>query len=141
MLMMLQFRLVQADQLILARRYDEARAALQSVLKERPNNARALFGMAEVTSKKASQISDTDRLGEELYAAVELYKQAADNASADAEKWLKQRSYLSAGKILAFLGQNADALAAFELAIGLGEGADKAAYAEALKEKAKLGSN
>lgn len=134
-------RLVQADQLILARRYDDARATLQSVLKDRPNNARALFGMAEVTSKKASQISDTDRLGEELYAAVELYKQAADNASTDTEKWLKQRSYVSAGKILAFLGQNNDAAAAFELAIGLGEAADKAAYAEAVKEKAKLGSN
>jgi len=132
-------RLVQADQLILARRYDDARSTLQSVLKDRPNNARALFGMAEVTSKKASQISDADRLGEELFAAIELYKQAAENASSETEKWLKQRSYLSAGKILVFLGQSGDAGAAFDLAIALGEAADKAAYAEAVKEKAKLG--
>ena len=131
-------RILQADQMINARRYDDARAVLQSILKERPQNARALFGMAEVTSKKASQVSDSDRLGEELYAAVEYYKQAADNASTDTEKWLKQRSYVSAGKILSFLDQPRDALAAFDLAIALGENADKSAYQEAVREKAKL---
>ena len=131
-------RIIQADQMITARRYDDARAVLQSILKERPQNARALFGMAEVTSKKASLVTDSDRQGEELYAAVEFYKQSAQNASTDTEKWLKLRSYLSAGKILAFLDQPKDALAAFELAIGLGENADKSAYEEAVREKAKL---
>ncbi|MNC90719.1 hypothetical protein D3C83_68490 [compost metagenome] len=60
------------------------------------------------------------------------------NASPETEKWLTQRSYVAAGKILAFLGQNDDAVAALDLAIKLGESADKAAYEEAVKEKRQL---
>ena len=131
-------RILEADQMIKQRRYDEAKAVLEGVRRERPKNARALFGLADVTSKKASLITDSDRLGEELFAAVELYKQAAENASPDTEKWLAQRSYLAAGKILAFLGQNDDANAALDLALKLGEAADKAAYDEAVKEKKLL---
>jgi hypothetical protein len=131
-------RILEADRMIKQRRYDEAKAVLEGVRRERPKNARALFGLADVTSKKASLITDSDRLGEELFAAVELYKQAAENASLDTEKWLAQRSYLAAGKILAFLGQNNDANAALDLAIKLGEAADKAAYDEAVKEKKQL---
>ncbi len=128
-------RLLEADQLIKARRYDDARTILEGVRRERPNNARALFGLADVTSKKATLIADTDRLGEQLYAAVELYKQAAENASMETEKWLAQRSYVAAGKILEFLGDEDDAAAAIELALKLGETADKAAYQEAVKAK------
>ena len=131
-------RILEADQMIKQRRYDEAKAVLEGVRRERPKNARALFGLADVTSKKASLITDSDRLGEELFAAVELYKQAAENASPDTEKWLAQRSYVAAGKILAFLGQNDDANAALDLALNLGESADKAAYDEAVKEKKQL---
>lgn len=131
-------RILQADQLIKQRRYDDAKAVLESIRRERPTNARALFGLADVTSKKASLVTDSDRLAEELFAAVELYKQAAENASPDTEKWLTQRSYVAAGKILAFLGQNDDAVAALDMAIKLGESADKAAYEEAVKEKRQL---
>lgn len=128
-------RILEADQLIKARRYDEAKILLESVRRERPNNARVLFGLADVTSKKASLIADSDRLAEELFAAVELYKLAADNASIETEKWLAQRSYLAAGKILEFLGEGDDALAAFDRAIKLGATADKAAYDEAVKAR------
>jgi tetratricopeptide (TPR) repeat protein len=121
--------------LIKTRRYDEARVILEGVRRERPNNARALFGLADVTSKKASLITDSDRLAEQLYVAVELYKQAAENASPDSEQWLAQRSYVAAGKILEFLGDSDDAAAAIERAIQLGEAADKSAYAEAVKLK------
>ena len=128
-------RILEADKMIKARRYDDAKAVLEAVHRERPNNARALFGLADVASKKASQITDSDRLAEELFAAVELYKQAAENASPETEKWLAQRSYVAAGKILDFLGQANDATAAFDLAIKLGETADKAAYDEAVKAR------
>jgi tetratricopeptide (TPR) repeat protein len=126
---------VSADDLIKTRRFDEARVILEGVRRERPNNARALFGLADLTSKKASSITDSDRLAEELYVAVELYKQAAENASPDSEKWLAQRSYVAAAKILEFLGDTDDAAAAIERALQLGEGADKAAYDEAVKFK------
>ena len=128
-------RILSADDLIKARRYDEARVILEGVHRERPNNARALFGLADVTSKKASQIEDSDRLAEQLYAAIELYKQAAENASPETEKWIAQRSYVAAAKILGFLGENDEAGAALEMALKLGESVDKAAYDEALKLK------
>jgi tetratricopeptide (TPR) repeat protein len=128
-------RILSADDLIKSRRYDEARVILEGVHRERPNNARALFGLADVTSKKASQITDSDRLAEQLYAAVELYKQAAESAAPDSERWLAQRSYVAAAKILSFLGESDESGAALELALKLGESADKAAYDEAVKLK------
>jgi tetratricopeptide (TPR) repeat protein len=128
-------RLLEADKLISRRSYVEARAILDDVRRERPNNARALFGLGEVTSKQASATTDADKLSDELYAAVELYRLAAQNASSATEVWLKQRSYVAAGKILTFLDQLDDASAAFDLAIKLGPDADKAAYDEAVKAK------
>jgi tetratricopeptide (TPR) repeat protein len=128
-------RLLEADKLISRRSYVEARAILEDVRRERPNNARALFGLGEVTSKQASATTDADKLSDELYAAVEFYRRAAENASSTTEVWLKQRSYVAAGKILTFLDQFDDASAAFDLAIKLGPDADKAAYDEAVKAK------
>src|SRR5262245_42536396 len=134
-------RIVEADQMIKARKYDEAKTALKSVLKEKPNNARALFGLADVTSKKATTIEDADRVEEELFAAIEYYRQAATNASPETEKWLMQRSYVAAAKILDFIAENnpslaeklsADAAAAYELAIKMGK-VEGGAYEEAEK--------
>jgi hypothetical protein len=134
-------RIVEADQMIKARKYDEARTTLEVALKERPNNARALFGMAEVSSKKATTIEDSDRAEEALFAAVEFYRQAAKNASPETEKWLIQRSYVAAAKILDFIVEtnpslaeklSPEAAAAYELAIQLGK-VEGGAYEEAEK--------
>jgi hypothetical protein len=127
-------RLVQADDLIKARQYADARAILDAIRRERPNNARALFGLADVTSKQASAITDKDRLDEELFAAVELYRLAAQNASPETEKWLAQRSYVAAAKILDFLERRDDATAAYDLAIKIGN-IPNGAYEEAVKAK------
>ena len=127
-------RILEADSLIKARRYGDARAILEAVRKERPNNARALFGLAEVGSKQASALTDKDRLEEELYAAVEFYRLAAQNASPETEQWLAQRSYVAAGKILDFLERHDDAAAAYELAIKLGD-VPEGAYQEAVKAR------
>jgi tetratricopeptide (TPR) repeat protein len=132
--------------MIKARRYDEAKTTLESALKDQPNNARALYGMAEVTSKKATTLEDADRVEEALFAAVEYYRLAAKNASPETEKWLMQRSYVSAAKILDFIAESnptlaeklsPDAVAAYELAIKLGK-VEGGAYEEAeqaLKER------
>jgi len=134
-------RIVDADQMIKARKYDEAQTALKSVLKDQPNNARALFGMADVTSKKATTMEDADRIEVELFAAVEFYRQAVNNASPETEKWLIQRSYVAAAKILDFISESnpsqaeklsADAVKAYELAIKLGK-VEGGAYEEAEK--------
>jgi hypothetical protein len=139
-------RIIDADQMIKARRYDEAKMTLESALKDQPNNARALYGMAEVTSKKATTLEDSDRVEEALFAAVEYYRLAARNASPETEKWLMQRSYVAAAKILDFIAESnpalaeklsPDAVAAYELAIKLGK-VEGGAYEEAeqaLKER------
>ncbi|HEV2664618.1 MAG TPA: hypothetical protein VG324_06895, partial [Blastocatellia bacterium] len=139
-------RIVEADQMIKARRYDEAKMTLDSALKDRPNNARVLYGLADVTSKKATTLEDADRVEEALFAAVEYYRLAAKNASPETEKWLMQRSYVAAAKILDFIAEanpalaeklSANAVAAYELAIKLGK-VEGGAYEEAeqaLKER------
>lgn len=133
-------RLNEADALIKARRYADARTVLESIRKERPDNARALFGLADVTSKQAQSVTDSDRLAEELYAAVGLYRETVLNASPKTEQWLVQRSYVAAAKILEFLGKPgdlADAAAAYELAVKLGE-IDGGAYQEAVTGRQRV---
>jgi hypothetical protein len=131
-----------------ARRYADAKAVLDAARRDRPDNARVLFGLADVTSKQAATLNDTDQLEVELYAAIELYKLAAEHASPETEKWLAQRSYVAAAKILDFIAENqaaggktedaaksaADAAAAYELAIKLGK-VEGGAYDEAVKAK------
>ncbi len=141
-------RIVEADQMIKNRKYADAKAVLESALKEKPNNARLLFGLAEVSSKQASAMNESDPVEETLYAAVEYYRQAAQNASPETEKWLMQRSYVSAGKILDFIAESnpndseklkAQAASAYDLAIKLGK-VEGGAYDEAekaLKERAQ----
>lgn len=134
-------RIVEADQMMKNRKYDDAKAVLEAALKEKPNNARVLFGLADVTSKQASTLDDSDRVEEALFAAVEMYRQAAQNASLETEKWLVQRSYVAAAKILEFIAENndslaekllADAGAAYDLAVKLGK-IEGGAYEEAEK--------
>lgn len=134
-------RIMEADQMMKNRKYDDAKAVLDAALKEKPNNARVLFGLADVSSKQASTLDDSDRVEEALFAAVEMYRQAAQNASPETEKWLIQRSYVAAAKILEFIAENneslseklsADAGAAYDLAIKLGK-IEGGAYEEAEK--------
>lgn len=134
-------RIVEADNLIKNRKYDDAKAILNAALKEKPDNARVLFGLAEVTSKQASTLDDSDRVEEALYAAVDLYKRAAQSASPESEKWLAQRSYVAAGKILDFIAETNPSLSeklmeeaaiAYDLAIKLGK-VEGGAYEEAEK--------
>jgi hypothetical protein len=139
-------RIAAADQLIKARKYDEAKTALESALKDQPDNARVLYGLADVMSKKATALEDPDRIEETLFAAVEYYQLAAKNASPETEKWLMQRSYVAAAKILDFIADgnparaeelSAGALNAYQSAIKLGK-VEGGAYEEAeqaLKER------
>ncbi len=140
-------RLQEADTMMRQRRYADAKAVLTAARKAHPQNARVLFGLADVTSKEATTLTDSSELETELFTAVELYKLAADTAAPD-EKWLTQRSYVSAGKILDFIAEaqtqagktedaaklSADALAAYELALKLGQ-VQGGAYDEAVKAK------
>ena len=134
-------RIVEADNLIKNRKYDDAKAILDAALKEKPDNARVLFGLAEVTSKQASTLDDGSGLEETLFAAVEYYRQATQKASPETEKWLIQRSYVAAAKILDFIAEanssmaeklTTDATVALELAVKMGK-VEGGAFEEAEK--------
>lgn len=123
-------QIVDADRLMKARSYESARLLLETALRENPNNARVLFGLAEVASKQATSLEDADRVEEALFAAVEYYRQAVKNASPETEQWLAQRSYVAAARILDFIAENnptlaerlaADAVAAYEAALRIGK--------------------
>jgi hypothetical protein len=127
-------QLDEADRLIRSEQYNDARALLKTVLQQKSNNARAYFGLAEIGSKIAARMKpeEQSKRDEELYATIQYYKDAAENASAETEKWLIQRSYVAAAKILDFLGHNDDAMAAYDLAVKLGD-VPNGAYQEAVK--------
>jgi hypothetical protein len=124
----------EADRLIRAEQYNDARTLLKGVLQQKSNNARAYFGLAEIGSKIAAKMKpeEQSKRDEELYATIQYYKDAAENASPETEKWLIQRSFVAAAKILDFLGHDGDAVAAYDLAVKLGD-VPNGAYQEAVK--------
>lgn len=137
-------KLAQADDLLRARKYDEARPILEEILKEEPKNARALFGLAEIMAKRQSPVEadttadESDRLAalqERLETAVGVYQKAVEAAQPE-EKWLVSQSLVMIGKIYDFAERRSDAVAAYEKAIALGDVKD-GAYAEAVKGKAQ----
>lgn len=137
-------KLAQADDLLRARRYDEARPILEDILKEEPKNARALFGLAEIMAKRQGPVEadpkadESDRLAalqERLETAVGVYQKAVEAAQPE-EKWLVSQSLVMIGKIYDFADRRSDAVAAYEKAIALGDVKD-GAYAEAVKGKAQ----
>ena len=137
-------KIVFSDDLVRQRRFAEARGLLEQVLKVHPDNARALYGMAQVVNQMPSpaeadpKADDNDKIQaqhDRLEAAVKLYRKAIENASADYEKWLIEWSHVFIGRIFDFQEFRTDALAEYEKAIALGDCAN-GAFKEALEGKA-----
>ncbi|MCS7079699.1 MAG: hypothetical protein NZ585_06585 [Chloracidobacterium sp.] len=137
-------QLEQADELLRAGKYAEARRLLETLLQEEPRNARAAFGLAELTAKQPSVVEmdaeadESDKLAalqERLERAVELYERAAALAQED-ERWVASRAYVAIGKIYDLADRRAEAVAAYERAIRIGD-VRGGAYAEALAGKAQ----
>ncbi|MGQ9896261.1 MAG: tetratricopeptide repeat protein [Acidobacteriota bacterium] len=135
-------RIEQADDLLRAKKYAEARQVLEALLRDEPQDARALFGLAELTAKQPSPIEtnpaadESDQLAalqERLEQAIELYERAARVAKPE-ERWLASRAYVAVGKIYDLADRRAEAIAAYERAIALGDIRD-GAYAEAVAGK------
>lgn len=133
----------QADVLIQERQFEPAQTLLRDIVKQHPNNARALYGLAQAVSQIASQIdpaksADPDAAWEQLMTqleqAVQLYRQAIAAASAQEEKWLISQAHVAIGKILDFAGQREAAVVEYQKAIEVGD-VPGGAYAQA---KARL---
>lgn len=119
-----------SDDLIRQRKFAEARPILESVIAAEPNNARALYGMAQVISQTPSPVEldpkadEDDKIQaqhERLGQSIKLYQKAIDNASPEAEAWLIQWSHVLLGRIYDFQEFRGDAVAEYEKAIKMGE--------------------
>jgi len=136
-------RILKSDDLIRVKRFQEARSILDEVLAVEPNNARALYGMAQVVTQTPSsaeldpKADENDKIQmqhDRLERAIKFYRRAIENASKDSERWLIQWSHLFLGRIYDFQEFRADAIAEYEKAIALGE-FPNGAYKEALEGK------
>jgi hypothetical protein len=133
-------QMLEADRLVTAKRFAEARPILEDVLRKSPNNARALFGLAQIVenSPDASELDaatlEEDRAAaqeERLERAINLYRQAALN-SGGRELWIASWSHVYAARILDFLEYRAEAVIEYEAARKIGD-VPGGAFAEAAK--------
>jgi tetratricopeptide (TPR) repeat protein len=123
-------KILQSDNLIRQRKFAEAKGILETILVTEPNNARALYGMAQVVSQTPSPV-ELDPKGEEndkiqaqhdrLEQAIKLYRKAIATASPDSETWLVQWSHVLLGRIYDFQEFRNDALVEYEKAIAMGD--------------------
>jgi hypothetical protein len=136
-------KILQSDDLIREKRFKEARSILDDVLAAEPNNARALYGMAQVVTQmpsaaeldpKADENDKIQKQHDRLELAVKFFRRAIENASKDSERWLIQWSHLFLGRIYDFQEFREDAIAEYETAIALGDVVN-GAYKEALEGK------
>src|SRR5215510_4233514 len=136
-------KVLKSDDLIRQKKFVEARALLDEVLAVEPNNARALYGMAQVVMQMASEAEldpktdENDRIQmqhDRLERAIKLYRRAIEKASKDSEPRLIQWSHVLLGRVLDFQEFRADALSEYEKAIAMGE-LPNGAYKEALEGK------
>jgi tetratricopeptide (TPR) repeat protein len=123
-------KILASDDLIRQKRFAEARTILESVLAEEPNNARALYGMAQVIASTPSPVEvdpkadENDKIQaqhDRLEQAIKLYHRVIEAASPDSEKWLVQWSHVLLGRIYDFQEFRNDALAEYDKAIEMGE--------------------
>lgn len=138
-------KILLSDDLIRQRRFSDARPILDEVLRSDPNNARALYGLAQVVTQTPTAIEQNDKADENdkiqaqhdrLESAIKLYRKAIANASHDGEAWLIQWSHVYLGRILDFQEFREDAVAEYDKAIALGP-VPNGAYKEALEGKEK----
>lgn len=136
-------KILASDDLIRQKRFAEARSLLDEILVAEPNNARALFGMAQVVTQTASpgeldpKADENDRIQmqhDRLERAIKLYRRAIESASKDSERWLIQWSHVYLGRVYDFQEFRADAIAEYEKAIEMGD-FPNGAYKEALDGK------
>jgi tetratricopeptide (TPR) repeat protein len=132
-----------SDNLIRQRHFAEARPYLEAILAAQPNNARAIYGMAQVVNEMQSAAESDPKADENdkiqaqhdrLEQATKLYQRAIELASPQTERWLIQWSHVFLGRIMDFQDFRADALDEYGKAIALGD-LPGGAYKEAMDGK------
>lgn len=136
-------KILLSDDLIRQRKFGEARVVLEEIVAAHPDNARAVYGLAQVVNQTPSKIEldpnadENDKIQaqhDRLEEALNLYNKAIGLASKENERWLIQWSHVLIGRILDFQEFRADAIAHYEKAIALGD-VPNGALREALEGK------
>jgi hypothetical protein len=140
---LLAHKILASNDLISQRRFGEAKSLLEEILAAEPNNARALFGMAQVVNQTPSQAEQDPRSDEDdkiqaqydrLNKSLAFYRKAIESASPESDRWLIQWCHVFSGRILDFQEFRADAVAQYEKAIAIGD-VPNGAYKEAVEGK------
>ncbi|HKV40274.1 MAG TPA: hypothetical protein VJX67_13765, partial [Blastocatellia bacterium] len=136
-------KVMESDFLIRQRKYSEAKPMLEQVLSKTPDNARALYGMAQVVNQMPSQVESDPNADENdkiqaqhdrLEKAIKLYREAIQKADPGSENWIVQWSHVLIARILDFQEFRTDALAEYNKAVEMGE-VPSGAYKEAVEGK------
>jgi tetratricopeptide (TPR) repeat protein len=137
-------KILMSDDLIRDKRFAEAHSLLDEVLVVEPNNARALYGMAQVLTQSSSPVEldpkadENDKIQaqhDRLEKAIKLYHRAIESASKDNERWLIQWGHVFLGRIFDFQEFRADAIGEYDKAVAMGPDIPNGAYKEALEGK------
>ena len=84
------------NQLLLERRFSQAKEVLQQVLKQDPDNPSAMFGLAQISAQE-----------QDFARALDLYGKTANQSRADV--WLRAWSFVRRGNIYHFQGDTIQA--------------------------------
>lgn len=136
-------KILQSDDLIRQRKFKEARVLLEDILAVEPDNARAVYGLAQVVNStpgpaeldpKADENDKIQQQHDRFKSAIKLYEKAIELASKEREAWLIQWCHVFIGRIHDFQEFRADAIAQYEKAIAMGDIPD-GAFKEAMDGK------
>ena len=127
----------EVGRMLQARNYAEAETRLLALMGEYQREPRVFYALGQTFSVGAADAVDEAVRDERLRKALANYRFAIDAADRELDRALLSRAYVSAGRILAFLEQPAEALKMFAAAVQLGEVPD-GSYRDAVEEKKKL---
>jgi hypothetical protein len=130
-------RLVEVEEMLRLRNYEQAESALRELMREFPREPRIFFALGQTASLSAREAIDEDVQSERLNRALAHYRDAIASASDETDRALVQRAHEAMGRILAFLDRPAEAVKEFDAAIQLGD-IKGGAYQDALAGKSKL---
>jgi tetratricopeptide (TPR) repeat protein len=131
-------KLVEIDDLLRLRNYEEAESRLKALLLEFPGEPRIFFALGETLSLSARKVTDEDLRDQRLKGALANYGNAIRSATVETDPGLLSRAHEAMGSILAFLDRNDEALKEFDAAIKIGRDVPNNAYDKAVEGKRKL---
>lgn len=131
-------KLIEVEDLLRLRNYEEAESRLRALVQEFPAEPRIFFALGETASLSAREATDEVVRDERLDKALANYRLAVNSASTETDAGLLSRAHHAMGSIFAFLERNDEAMKEFDAAIKIGRAAPGNAYDQAVEGKKRL---